>query len=38
MLEDSRESFIEETAELEEGFRVHSSKDLDIVRYKFERN
>ena len=36
MLEDSGEAFVEEAAELEEGFGVHSSENLNIVRYKFE--
>ena len=36
MLEDSGEAFVEEATELEEGFGVHSSKNLNIVRYEFE--
>ena len=36
MLENSGEAFVEKAAELEEGFGVHSSEDLNIVRYEFE--
>jgi hypothetical protein len=38
VLENSREAFVEESAELEEGFRVHASKNLNVVRYEFERD
>ena len=36
MLENGGEAFVEEAAELEKGFRVHSSKDLYIIGYKFK--
>jgi hypothetical protein len=36
MLQNSRESFVEKTAELEEGFGVHASEDLDVVGDELE--
>lgn len=36
MLQNSRKAFVEKTAELEEGFGVHASEDLDVVGYELE--